>query len=882
MLFCNSIEGQNIISGRVENEDGERIPNISLFLKDSITDKTISYQLSNEKGQFRFNTSTSQALYLICSNIAYEQLQVPVTLDENGNAEGLRLVMRESNYQLNEFTIIAKKSPIVVRNDTTVFRTEYFTDSLETNIEDLLKKLPGFNVNAEGVITVGNKEVDRILVEGDDLFERSYRILSKNMPAYPIEEVEVIQDYVKNHLYKEMVKSDKVALNLKLKEESKNIWFGNVRGGIGTKSTYELVNNLMNFGKRYKIYHLVSSNNSTGGSLSELDKLSEIEKDSEPPSLFSSAPPRELISINQLDHIGNSYLRGNYDPITRSTLTSINTLVTLSQKNKLRIAGLYDNNQTGRTQRSIEDISIGGQWIRNKEERSSMIRKQTGFGRIDFTSELSENSNLVSTTILHHNNDHGIANLLLNSITSKDQIGQKGIKVNQLLLYTHKVNNHTILSSSGSYYFDNSPQDFSVHHFYFSHLFPEEYRINGARQSASHSLRSIEGDFSILKNWGKHQLLLQVGNSYRNHQLSSNLALTSEEKNEVKPEDGENTWQYSIDHFSSQIKYTTSLRSLKLTTALIAHYYQQLLKNKMDGECTRKINLKLQPSVTLHWKINRRNNLAIGYSLRNNTPAPEYLFTNNILTSNRRLEKGLQDLRLLSSSNYSFYYNYGELTDALLINVMGFFSQNSESYSNKIVYSTPSFYSKKIIAPGSTTGNLTMQVNYYFKPIMSNIKVSTGVSQLKFHRAINDDLITPFTSTSYNISGEVRSAFESFFNFHLGTQQLISKSSASTSRRLSNNNSFLDLYFRFSDQISLKLGGERYHFGQQVMKQNYYFANVAFNYQIIPNKLKLGVHGSNLINNKKFITTSIDELMTTLTEYDLKPRLLMVTFEFRY
>lgn len=881
LIDCN-MGGQTIVSGHVEDEAGRGIPDISLFLKDSIADRTIAYLLSNDKGQFRFESPTREGLYLVCSNISYEKLRVPVALDENGHAKGLKLVLRESNYQLKEFIITGRKSPIVVRNDTTVYRTKYFTDGLESTIEDLLKKLPGIDVNPEGVITVGNKEVDRILVEGDDLFERSYKILSKNMPAYPIEEVEVIQDYVKNHLYKEMVKSDKVALNLKLKDESKNIWFGNVRGGVGTGPRYELVSNLMNFGKYYKVYHLLSSNNSSGGSMSELKKLSEIEKSTEISSLFSNESLKDLIPMNQMEYIGYSYLKGKNDPITRSNLASINTLITLSDKNKLRIAGLYDDEKIGRTHRSIEDISIAEEQIRNIEERSSTIKNQTGFGRIDFTNELSDVSNLLSTTMLHYNNDKEVSDLLLNGISSNDRLNQRGLKLNQLLLYTHKIDEHTLLSSSGSYYYDRRPQDYFVHHFYFSQLFPELNHINGAKQSTNHSMNSIEGELSLLKRWGQHQLLFQVGNRYRKHLLSSTLTLNSQDGEEVVPVDNENQWHYGINDLVTRLRYTSFIGSLKLTATLSAHYLNQFLKDGVDGEATRKTDLRLLPGVTLHWKINRRNNVAIGYSLRDRNPDPEYLYTNYILTGSRNLKKGLRDLRLLSGSNYSFYYNYGELTDDLLINVIGFWSQNNESYSSKIVYSTPSFYSQRIVAPGSSTGNLTMQLNYYVKPIKSNIKLSTGVSQLKFYRAINGDDIIPLESTGYSIAGELRSAFESVFNFHVGTQQLISRASATSTRSLSNNSTFLDLYFRFSDRISLKAGTERYQFDQRVTTQKYYFARVSFDYQILPNKLRVGLVGSNLIDNKKFVTTNIDELMTTITEFDLKPRLLMVTFEYRY
>ena len=66
------------------------------------------------------------------------------------------------------------------------------------------------------------------MVDGDDFFEGGYKILSKNMPAYPIEEVEVLKRYSDNRLLKNIEECNRIALNLRLDDNSKRIWFGNI------------------------------------------------------------------------------------------------------------------------------------------------------------------------------------------------------------------------------------------------------------------------------------------------------------------------------------------------------------------------------------------------------------------------------------------------------------------------------------------------------------------------------------------------------------------------------------------------------------------------------------------------------------------------------
>src|SRR5690606_5979425 len=102
--------------------------------------------------------------------------------------------------------------PISIKKDTIIFKASAFTDGTEQTVEDLLKKIPGVYIDSDGTIKVGNQEIEKLMVDGDDLFEKGYRVLSKNMPAYPIERVELFQNYSNNPLLKNIEDSNNVAL----------------------------------------------------------------------------------------------------------------------------------------------------------------------------------------------------------------------------------------------------------------------------------------------------------------------------------------------------------------------------------------------------------------------------------------------------------------------------------------------------------------------------------------------------------------------------------------------------------------------------------------------------------------------------------------------
>jgi hypothetical protein len=134
--------------------------------------------------------------------------------------------------KLNSSQIRELWSPITpIKKDTITFNAKAFAQGNEEVVEDLLKKIPGLTVEADGTIKIGDQEVEKVMIDGDDFFERGYKLLTKNMPAQPIDKIELLQNYSNNRLLKGIEQSERVALNLKLDENAKRIWFGNMTLG---------------------------------------------------------------------------------------------------------------------------------------------------------------------------------------------------------------------------------------------------------------------------------------------------------------------------------------------------------------------------------------------------------------------------------------------------------------------------------------------------------------------------------------------------------------------------------------------------------------------------------------------------------------------------
>ena len=251
VFLQNICFSQTIITGSVK-EGASNLHSVGVILKDSLAKSIIAYTFSDDSGKYELKTNRYGKFNLVFTSLGHETKTVPLILKQAQEKLTIDVTLKEKAMYLDE-VIIKADLPMTVKEDTISFKTKFYIQGTEQTVEDLLQKIPGLQIDNNGAIKIGNQEIEKLMVDGDDLFERGYKILSKNMPAYPIEEVEILKNYSNNRLLKGVEESDKIALNLKLDEKSKRIWFGNVETSLGNDNFYQVKGNLMNFGKNKMI-----------------------------------------------------------------------------------------------------------------------------------------------------------------------------------------------------------------------------------------------------------------------------------------------------------------------------------------------------------------------------------------------------------------------------------------------------------------------------------------------------------------------------------------------------------------------------------------------------------------------------------------------------
>ena len=258
------------IKGKVVDFENNPLEFASVALinpKDSIL---ISYASTDKLGKFDL-TEISNGKHLIQIHlVGFKTYQSPINFQSE--SINLGIILLENDSDLDE-VVVTLVTPISIKKDTVTYNTKAFKVRMDDTVEDLLKKLPGIEVDVSGKITAQGEEVTKIYVDGKEFFSGDPAIASKNLSADIVKRVEVIDEKSEKARVTGINDSErKKVINLELKDDEKVNDFGKLQGGYGTDDRYLTSLNYNRFTPKLQASVIGKYNNinSFGSDISEL------------------------------------------------------------------------------------------------------------------------------------------------------------------------------------------------------------------------------------------------------------------------------------------------------------------------------------------------------------------------------------------------------------------------------------------------------------------------------------------------------------------------------------------------------------------------------------------------------------------------------------
>lgn len=561
-------------------------------------------------------------------------------------------------------------------------------------------------------------------------------------------------------------------------------------------------------------------------------------------------------------------------------MLSLNSIFTLSNKVKLKTLGFLNTDEVDFFRNSFQSFSVGNTTFTNTEDFVGRKTQLIGFGKVDLTYDISKNKTFEYTGKFNKTNEKNRSDLLFNNDLLNERLNANNQLIDQKIVYTNKFKEKKVFLLSGRYINEKTPQNYSVNQFIFSDLFSEN--ANNTKQFSENKMQFAGVEAHLLDKMKNGDLLeLKMGNQLRIDNLNTRFQLLDNQTSLSSPNGYQNNLIYTTNDLYLSAKYRFKLGKFTLLAQSDAHQLINQLEN--FNVKSNQNPFFIIPKIGLDWKINEKNKILTSYSLNTINAGVLDVYSGFVQTGFRSFSKGLEAFNQLNSSSAILNYTYGSWGDKFFANTFIFYTKNNDFFSTNSNITQNYSQDKKIIIKDRESLTISSSIDRFFKPIKSNLKFNLGTTITNFKNIVNNSDLREVKNLNADYGFEMRSGFRGFFNYHIGSKWTYNQVETTIKNNFTNNMTFLDMSFMFSNTFNIQMQSERYYFGNLDKSNNqYYFLDVEARYAVKENKLTFFLSGNNLLNVETFRNYSISDINISQTEHRLMPRYVLLKMELRF
>ena len=270
-LFSQSID----LSGTVKAEDNETLVSATVVVLSQADSTLVSFGLTDGEGRYKIQDLNYGEYILQVTYLGYDQYSQPIYIDDSTAPQQEPILLQTASNQIEQIEIEGEHVPIQVKKDTLEYNAAAFQTQPNEVVEDLLKKLPGVEVDDDGTITAQGEEVQKVTVDGKKFFGDDPTIATRNLPADAINKVQIFDEKSDAAEFSGVDDGEREkTINLELKEDRRQGQFGTIEAGYGTDNRYKGRLSLNRFSTKTQISVIGNFNNINEQGFSSRDFVS--------------------------------------------------------------------------------------------------------------------------------------------------------------------------------------------------------------------------------------------------------------------------------------------------------------------------------------------------------------------------------------------------------------------------------------------------------------------------------------------------------------------------------------------------------------------------------------------------------------------------------
>lgn len=862
-------------TGRVTDSLNKPLEGVNVLARPLDKKATLTYAITDKQGRYHLELNRKYGYEISVSYLGYTPQKINV--EANSPLSKYHFKLKNSNTQLSEIIITQKYKPVEVKKDTLIYDVGAFTSGNERKMKEVLEKLPGVEVDKNGIVTVQGKKVTQMLVEGRAFFGGNSKLAVENIPADALDKIEVIDDYSEVGFLKNVTDSDDMAMNVKLKEDKKKFVFGDVEAAAGNKEFYQLHSDLFYYSPKLNLSYIGDLNNLGKSVLTYGDLIR-----------FQGGVSRYIKDHRSLSHL-RKYTKNNKDvKRNKSQFSAFNYGFNLTDKLYISGFGLFSKIFTQNLSNTeIEYLTNQNTTFENRNSNKFQNNLLASFNiKLDYSASETEkwyyNAQIESTNNDISRNLESLTNLRnsnFRTLGKADNLSLKQYiewhKEYQEHQKTSFVLNHTFESKNPKYQW-LSDQEF------LSSFIPlqeaELYNIKQIEHFKNNSLDALFKDYWIINS--KNHIYTSIGNNYSQTNLKTSdfQKLADGTLNDFSSANFGNDLTYNLNDAFLELDYKFKIKKLTNKASVSFHFYN--LKISQFYSNNQSSRTFLEPAWDSKYEFSNSEDLKFTYSLKNAFPKADQVDESNKLKDYNSVFKGNALLKNERFHTASLFYRKINPYSGLNLFAYLNFNKKIKSIRNKINFDNINRFTTPILTKSPET-NLNFIGNAQKKIYNFRIGLNTKLNWFSYGQIINS-ILSDSKITSQKIGIDIKTIYNKWPSIHLSYHKGFNQYRGFTSTKFQTDSYEASINYEFLPSWILKAD---YNYSKkknitQHKTRDYNIANFSIDYHKKDAPWGFNLSANNFLRNKSKINNTISDIFISEQTTYLMPSFFL--FAIRY
>ncbi|NCD69028.1 TonB-dependent receptor [Mucilaginibacter agri] len=875
LLSAHTIYAQTL-HGTVKDSLGKVVSFAGVNLKAG-GNTIIAYTVSNDRGMYSLAVpadADKKTLILEVSCIGFTKQSKPVT-DLN---TPYNFALSMTNHQLKTVTVKDNRPRLRTSGDTLNYKVSDFSGPQDRVIGDVIKKLPGIAVDANGKISYNGKSISNFYIGGDNLLDDKYNIATSTIPSAAVDKVQVMENHQPVKMLQNKVLSDDVALNITIKKEAQLQLMGQATIGAGLPGKYDENINAIMLKDKYKAINYLKGNNTGNDVAWDLTSHNMSEYNSR---VDNNKPTTEL----SLGAAGNPNLPTSRYLFNQSGLLNLNNLVNIKKDVQLKANISYLHDTQKQDYQKLTQTYLPGDTITYTEVQKN--KKRPDLLHAQFNLNINKEKFYLNDALMGDVNYNTSYSALTTNGNSANQKLKDNLRdFSNELSFMQTLKSGTIVNLYS----------------YIDHITEPEIRtiepgLNASIFNNSQPYKQLVQTVNV-PTWATNNYVLftlpgdlitqkyKAGFNIQSQQLNS-LLYTVQNDQSTRPalDSAANNLDWTRKKFFAEAGFDIPGKKLKLAVTVPVTLQQTSYKEplyQLDESLTR---LYVNPQVSLKYLTGIENYITLSYNYRNNIGDINNVYRGYILTNYRSLYANNAGLTETKTQNAGLGFNYRKAIDMFFFGINTIYSHTD---ANNIAYSniTPNFQQRIVLPYQNSTDSWMIMgsISKYNFDLHTTFSGGASWQSSRSNQIFNGELL-PYQNkiTTVNAGIETKVSSTINFSYKINFSHNVSQSSAAPGNAFNQLQHNAAITYVPISSLYFTLSGDNYYTHQPNMNDlNYSFADFNGRYRFTKSKIDIELNALNLLNTKTYSTAYLSANTYTNSVYKIPGRMIVAKVTFNY